>query len=171
MKVALIGIMGAGKSTLGKLASRKLEMNFIDMDRYIEQKNNMTIEEMFNVSERYFRVKEEEALKFLLKKENIIISCGGGVIKKKSNIKLLRENAFVIYIDRPVNEIIEKIDCRNRPLLKENRQVLYDIYNERKTTYERACHYRLMNTNGKQIGAEKLATIIMKNKRFRVNIK
>lgn len=140
MNIFLIGIMGAGKTTVGKELGKELKMDFIDVDRYIEKKYKMAINEMFKNGEDYFRDKEVEAINEICRFENKIISCGGGVIKREENIKNIRENGFVIYLDRPIDNILETINIEKRPLLKEGKEKLYDIYEERKEIYQKTCH-------------------------------
>lgn len=140
MNIFLIGIMGAGKTTVGKELSKKMKMDFIDVDRYIEKKYKTTINEMFKNGEDYFRDKEAEAINEICNLDNKIISCGGGIIKREENIKNIRDNGFVIYLDRPIDNILETINIEKRPLLKEGKEKLYDIYEERKDIYEKACH-------------------------------
>lgn len=140
MNVFLIGIMGAGKTTVGKELGKEMNMDFIDVDRYVEKKSKTTVNEMFKNGEDYFRDKEAEAIKELCNFDNKIISCGGGVIKREENIKSIRESGFVIYLDRPIDNILETINIEKRPLLKEGKEKLYAIYEERKDIYEKACH-------------------------------
>lgn len=140
MNVFLIGIMGAGKTTVGKELGKEMNMDFIDVDRYVEKKSKTTVNEMFKNGEDYFRDKESEAIKELCNFDNKIISCGGGVIKREENIKSIRESGFVIYLDRPIDNILETINIEKRPLLKEGKEKLYAIYEERKDIYEKACH-------------------------------
>ncbi len=87
--IILIGLSGCGKTCLGNIISSDEEISFIDLDEYIEEKNNMTIKEMFSISEEYFRDRETEAVKQVSKLENTLIATGGGVIKRKENMDAL----------------------------------------------------------------------------------
>lgn len=160
MNLVLIGIMGAGKTTIGKLLSKKLNYKYIDTDEYIEKQNNMTINEMFKISENHFREKEKEAIKSISKFDDTIISCGGGVVKNRENIKFLKRNGIIFYIDRPVEMILNNIDCSKRPLLKDNKNKLYDIFNERKDLYEKAADYHILNDGSEEECIAKILNVL-----------
>ena len=120
--IVLIGMPGCGKTTLGKILNKELAMEFYDMDNCIERKANKKISELFEKGENYFRDIESVVCKELSKKKNVIISTGGGVIKRKENIDFLKENGIVIFIDRSVDDIIGDVDISKRPLLKEGKE-------------------------------------------------
>ena len=88
--VVLIGFMGTGKTSTGKVLAAKLGAAFIDMDQKIEEEAKMTIPEMFNkYGEAYFREKEHELACRLAARQNAVISTGGGTVKNKANIEAL----------------------------------------------------------------------------------
>ena len=89
--IVLIGMPGCGKTTLGKILNKELSMEFYDMDNYIERKTDKKISELFEKGENYFRDIESLACEELSKNKNVIISTGGGVIKRKENIDFLKE--------------------------------------------------------------------------------
>ena len=90
--IVLIGMPGCGKTTLGKILNKELSMEFYDMDNYIERKTDKKISELFEKGENYFRDIESLACEELSKNKNVIISTGGGVIKRKENIDFLKES-------------------------------------------------------------------------------
>lgn len=143
--IVLIGMMGAGKTTIGKHLSHVLHKEYIDMDEYIERKYNMSISDMFKISEEYFREKETLVCKELSKCKDIIICTGGGVIKNHNNIEYLKNNGIIIFIDRPIESIYKDIDIVNRPLLKDNKDYLYELYNQRYNIYKESCDYHIVN--------------------------
>ena len=143
--IVLIGMMGAGKTTLAKELSLILGRDMIDMDEYIETKYNMSIPEMFDASEEYFRERETICALEVSKKENVIISTGGGIIKNPQNMEALSENGIIIYIDRPIDNIMEDINVIHRPLLKDGPEKLRILYKERHETYKHYAHYHLVN--------------------------
>lgn len=145
MNIVLIGMMGAGKTTLGKKIASLKNMDFIDVDEYIVDKSEMSINDMFKFGEDFFRDKETEAIKELSCKDNTVISCGGGVVKRKINSEILKQYGKIIYIDRPVECILKDINAEERPLLKDGSDKLYQLYNERKELYEKCCDYRVIN--------------------------
>lgn len=162
-KIALIGMPGCGKTTLGKILAKELQYNFCDMDVYIEKISNKTIPELFNEGEEIFREWETKACIDLVRKERIIISCGGGVVKRNKNIAALQKDCVILFIDRSVEDIIKDVNVNVRPLLKEGAFKLYELYNERYEMYEKAAHVRLKNT-GKIKAVIKEAKVLLENK-------
>ena len=108
-KIVIIGMPGSGKTTIGKLLSEELRLKFIDMDEYIQETTSKTIAELFEQGEEYFRDIETKACRELMKYENILISTGGGVVKKSVNVEILKKDALIIFIDRPVEEILNDV--------------------------------------------------------------
>lgn len=83
--VVLIGMPGSGKTTLGKILAGELDKSFIDIDEYIEKQQECTISEIFKSGEEFFRDLESRAVAQVSKREDIVISTGGGVIKNKKH--------------------------------------------------------------------------------------
>lgn len=160
--ITLIGLPGCGKSTIGDLLSKKLNYAFIDMDNYIEEEQGKTIIEIFKNGEDYFRTIETETCKVLGQKSKTIISSGGGVIKKAINIDLLKENSIVVFIDRPVENILSDIEVEKRPLLANGKEVLYKLYDERYDLYKEYCDYRVENTGSLEEVVNKIAKVVNK---------
>ena len=107
--IVLIGMMGCGKTTISNLLSKELSRPLIDIDEYLVDKYDMTIPEMFDISEDYFRERETICCQEVGLLENYIISTGGGVIKNPKNIEALQRNGIIIYIDRPVELILSDV--------------------------------------------------------------
>jgi shikimate kinase len=147
-KVVLIGMPGCGKSTIGKLVSKELNLKFIDMDNYIENMTDKTIPQLFEPGEDYFRDFETLACKELSKKSNVLISSGGGVIKRKENIEILQKESYIIFIDRPLEELLNDVDISKRPLLKEGREKLIKLYEERYELYKSSADDIVKNDKG-----------------------
>ncbi|MGL4849317.1 MAG: shikimate kinase [Clostridium sp.] len=143
-KIFLIGMPGCGKTTMGKVLAKELKYNFFDMDDYIEEMSDRSIKEIFDQSEEKFRDLETEACKRLLEKKRVLVSTGGGVIKRKENIALMKEG-LVIFINRPIEKIIQDIDVESRPLLNGGAEKLYSLYNERIDKYLEACDIEVVN--------------------------
>jgi shikimate kinase len=132
MKTILIGFMGTGKTSVGKLLSSKLNTKFIDMDNEIEKREQKTISNIFkDCGEDYFRQLESNLLKELLKEDNIVISTGGGIITKQENIEILKEEKRVIFLDASVEKIQKNVskEIDTRPLLKESKNIYETINN------------------------------------------
>jgi shikimate kinase len=158
--IILIGLSGCGKTCLGDIISKEEELNFIDLDKYIEEKNNMTIKEMFNISEEFFRDRETEAVKEASRLENTLIATGGGIIKRKENMDALGKSGCIIFIDRKPENIIETLDTSNRPLLKGRKEKLYDLHKERYELYKKYAHITIDNNNNKEKVINTLKDII-----------
>lgn len=155
--IVLIGMSGCGKTTIGKILSQKLGLKFFDVDQYIEQRSGKTISELFSIGEEYFRSLEREAVQDLHKEKASVIATGGGVVKNYLNIKDLKENGVVIFIDRPVENIAEDVEVATRPLLKDGVHKLYELFHERYDLYKKYCDYQVMNDKGIE---ETIETII-----------
>ena len=136
---------GCGKTTIGKVLANDLNYNFYDMDAYIEKIGNKTIKELFAEGEEVFRSYETRACIELSKKKRVIISSGGGVVKKQENMEILSESCIILFIDRPVDEIAKDVDVNSRPLLKDGKDKIYKLYDERYEKYKTACHIEVKN--------------------------
>ena len=147
-KVVRIGMLGCGKSTIGKLVSKDLNLKFIDMDNYIEKMTDKTIPQLFEQGEDYFRDFETLACKELAEKSNVLISSGGGVIKRKENIQILQKESYIIFIDRPLEELLNDVDISKRPLLKDGREKLIKLYEERYELYKSSADDIVKNDKG-----------------------
>lgn len=145
-KIALIGMPGCGKSTIGKMLQEEMDLNLIDLDEYIVKLEEKTIDDLFSIGEDIFRTAETNAL---IRTSNLegsfIVSTGGGIVKKEENIKILKDNFIVVFIDRSLESIYEDIDASTRPLLKNNKDALLNLYKERYDLYKAACHIQINN--------------------------
>ncbi|MFA6941261.1 MAG: shikimate kinase [Clostridiaceae bacterium] len=146
--LVLIGMPGSGKTTVGKLLAKRLRLNFIDTDEFIEKKHNKKIKELFIYGEEYFREIEKNALEEISKEKRTVISTGGGVIKDITNINNLKNNGIIIFIDRPTELIIRDINKEDRPLVKAGRDIEI-LYNERYDLYNKYADIKV--TNGSAI--------------------
>jgi len=143
--IYLIGMPGCGKSTIGKHISKILKRKYIDLDEAIESATKLTIKQLFDFSENHFRQIEAQTLKGISNSKDLIVATGGGIITKEINIDLLSYTGFVIYINRPLDEIVKDIDIQRRPLLNKDATVLFEIYAKRKELYERCAHVTISN--------------------------
>lgn len=144
-KIVLIGMPGCGKSTFGKIIAKKLEYNFYDMDKYIENISGKSIPELFEEGEEVFRQWETKSCKELVLKKRAIISSGGGVVKKHENIEIFNKGCIILFIDRPVEEIAKDVNLNTRPLLKDGTSKLYELYDERYALYKASAHITVQN--------------------------
>lgn len=143
--IVLIGLTGCGKTTIGKMLAEKMNYDFIDMDDFIVESTGKTVPELFAVSEEHFRKCETEACKALSNKSKTVIASGGGAVKKKENMQAFQDNSIIVFLDRPVDNIVDDIKIENRPLLANGAGILYKLHDERYDLYKNQCHYRIEN--------------------------
>ena len=121
--------MGSGKTSNGKLLSRQLNFDFIDTDRNIEEKENRSIQEIFDANgEAYFRSLERELLEKISLIENpTVISTGGGMPIYNENMPLMLQNGWVVFLDISLGKLYYRLkNDKKRPLLQSEEQ-LYDL--------------------------------------------
>lgn len=140
MRIILIGFMGVGKTTIGKIIAKKLKLNFVDMDNYIEKREGKSISKIFEeYGEQHFRELESESLKDLIKSDNIVISTGGGIVTTKQNLEILKKEKIVIFLDGNTQTILNHLskEIDKRPLLSNSKNVEYTISNLLNQRYEK----------------------------------
>ena len=117
--VFLIGLMGAGKSTVGRLLARRLGKTFIDTDHEIEKRNGVTIPLIFEIEgEDGFRKREQEVLADLAQEPDVVLSTGGGIVLRPENREVLRNQGFVVYLSARPELLAERArHDKSRPLL------------------------------------------------------
>jgi shikimate dehydrogenase len=158
--IALIGLAGSGKTTLGRELAQRLGRDFLDLDAWIEQHTGRTITSFFAAyGEDFFRQIESEAVRRAVALQNTVIATGGGVVLSPENVRLLRENALVILIDRPVEAILETIGFGERPLLKGGAEALYKLAENRESLYHASAHLVFRNSGNQTEALENLAVL------------
>ena len=144
--LTLTGMMGVGKSTIGKNLAKKLKYNFIDVDKIIEAKEGLSINLIFkNKSESYFRKIENDITLSELKKNNSVISLGGGAFLNKTIRRNTKKFSTSFWLDVPIDELIKRLKkSSHRPLLfkKNVADTVKKIYFDRKKIYNEA-DYRI----------------------------
>ena len=145
--LTLTGMMGAGKSTIGKILAKKLNYKFVDVDKLIENQEGLSINFIFkSKSENYFRKIENDITLIELKKVNCVIALGGGAFLNSSIRKSAKKLSASFWLDVPINELIKRLTKnRKRPLLskKNTKEELKKIYFNRKKIYNEA-DYRII---------------------------
>ena len=144
--LTLTGMMGVGKTTIGKILAKKLNYKFVDVDKLIEDKEGSTINFIFkNKSESYFRKIENDITLAELKNFNSVISMGGGAFLNSSIRKSAKKLSTSFWLDVPIDELIKRLKKNNkRPLLfkKNTNGEVKKIYFDRKKIYNEA-DYRI----------------------------
>lgn len=145
--IYLIGLMGAGKTTIGRQLARALKLPFYDSDKAIEENTGVDIPTIFEFEgEQGFRDREEKMLMQLTKMQGIILATGGGSILREENRRLLKENGFVVYLQCSVDKILERTRRdTQRPLLNtENpRERIETLLAERERFYISCADFKI----------------------------
>ena len=140
MNIFIIGPMGSGKSTVGKILSDELFLNFFDTDEEIELRTGASIDWIFDLEgEEGFRKRESVILHEMVQKNSIVLSTGGGIILSDKNRELLSSRGTVFYLSTPVYIQVERTSKdKDRPLLKNGDplQILTKLDKDRKILYE-----------------------------------
>lgn len=139
--IVLIGFMGSGKTSVGKKLSMDLKREFIDTDDFIEKREGMTINEIFDIKgEEYFRVQERELCLRFAKPKSKIIATGGGIIKNDDNVRNLKKGGTIIYLKSTPEKIAHNLRFDNtRPLLAggNKEEKIKKLMSERESLYYR----------------------------------
>ncbi len=153
MNIVLTGMMGTGKTKVGKLLAKRLKMEYIDTDEVIEKDVGYPIPKIFKKKgEPYFREVETKAVRCVSLLDNFVISTGGGVVLKKENMDELEKNGKTICLAASVDIILERTKKTDyRPLLsvKDPFQAIKDLFKKRKPYYKR-CDL-MIDTSKKEI--------------------
>lgn len=151
MKIFLIGYRCTGKTTVGKILSDRLDFDFIDTDRMIEQQTGSTILQLVETSGwEKFRQVEKKILFNTKNLKNTVVSTGGGIVIDPENQAFIHQNGYCVWLDADIKTILSRLNmdkntCSSRPSLTDK-----DLLNEteelvtlRKPLYEKASHLRI----------------------------
>ena len=152
MNIFIVGPMGSGKSTVGKIISSELFLNFFDTDEEIETRTGASIDWIFDLEgEDGFRKRESKILHEMVQQNSIVLSTGGGIILSESNRELLSSRGTVFYLATPIAVQLERTSKdKDRPLLKNGDpgKILKELHLARENLYEEVADY-IVNTEGK----------------------
>ena len=139
--IALIGFMGVGKTTIGRILAEKLGYDFIDVDTEIERETGKSINEIFQLhGEAFFRKLESDIIRELSNKDRLVIACGGGAVTNIENAETLQKSSKMIYLTASIDEIVDRTKGEStRPLLNVANPVeaASELYENRKPIYVR----------------------------------
>jgi shikimate kinase len=151
--IYLIGLMGAGKTTIGRQLARALQLPFYDSDKAIEESTGVDIPTIFEFEgEEGFRNREQKMLQQLTSLQGIVLATGGGAVLREENRQRLQLNGFVVYLYCSVDKILERTKRDSqRPLLQTNnpRMRVEQLFAERESLYK-ACADFEVNTGDLQ---------------------
>ncbi len=151
MNIALIGMMGSGKSTVAKLLANQLQnFSFVDTDEEIIKSQKISINEIFEkYGEKAFRTIETVQLKDVLKNDNQVIATGGGIVISEDNLNLLLNNSVLIYLKAEPEELYKRVkNNKERPLLNDCniKEKIINLLGQREEKYKKA-HFIIDTTN------------------------
>ncbi len=165
--IILIGMPGCGKTTIGKILAKKLNMQLLDCDRVFEKNFGTTISDFFSAhGEEAFRNEETKLLSSLVKQKDAIISTGGGCVEREENKDILQKGGTVIFINRPLENIHRNIRTASRPLLAKDKNRLFELYNRRFSKYKDFCHTEIKNTGTLMSSVYKIIDEVIKNENY-----
>ena len=160
--ICFMGLMGSGKSIIGKDLSKYLNFQFYDTDKEIELQTKKSIKNIFEENgESYFRNIEEKVCLELLNYSNCVISLGGGSVINKKIRKAIKENSYSIYLQVKINNLVDRLkSSKKRPLLNNNKnkiEIIKNLYEDRRKFFEKA-DFIINNDNDKNQVLEKIKT-------------
>ncbi len=137
--IVLVGLMGAGKSTVGRHLAKRLKMDFYDSDAEIEQRTGVNIATIFEIEgEEGFRTREEQMISELCELDNIILATGGGSVLSQKNRQIIQETGHVIYLSTSAEQLYARISHdKSRPLMQTDNplKTLTDLLSKRESYY------------------------------------
>ena len=140
--LVLLGMMAVGKTTFGKIVAKTQNLEFIDTDMIVENKNSMTIKEIFEKKgEKFFREEEEKEVPKLLNKSNCVIALGGGAFMNKNIRESVLKNSLSVWLSISQATLNKRLKWNEkRPLLKKNNNAekISELYKQRKKIYKLA---------------------------------
>lgn len=152
--IFLIGLMGAGKSTIGKQLARELDKDFRDSDSEIEKKTGVSIDVIFDIEgEQGFRRRETAMLKQLVERRGIVLATGGGAVLAEENRQLLRDNGLIIYLRATAEHLAGRVRMdRRRPLLQSGDKLakIRELLTQREPIYQQLADM-VIETNNRSI--------------------
>ena len=160
MNIFIVGPMGSGKTTVGKIVANELFLEFHDTDATIEKKTGVTIDWIFDIEgEQGFRKRETLVLKDLVALNSIVLATGGGIVIEPENRELLAARGTVFYLHTPLSTQIDRTSKdKDRPLLKgqDPSKVLSDLQESRQACYEEVADHIINteNKNGSEVANE-----------------
>lgn len=154
--IFLVGLMGSGKTSVGKVLARLLDKDFLDSDHEIERTTGVRIREIFEIEgEAGFRAREHKMIAELVERDNILLATGGGAVLSAENRAMLHSHGTVIYLRAPVKSLLRRTQRdRSRPLLQvaDPAAKLNELYAQRDPLYREVAHL-IVDTGNQSVRA------------------
>lgn len=148
--VFLVGPMGVGKSTIGRLLAAELALSFCDSDRAIEERTGADIPWIFDMEgEAGFRERESTVLRELASESGLVIATGGGIIMRPENCQVMKESGYICYLTASIDQLVERTARdKKRPLLQVDnpRQKIIELLSLRDPLYQGVADF-VVNTD------------------------
>ena len=142
-KIYLVGFMAAGKTTVARALARRLDWQAVDIDELIEQRERMSVADIFaRHGEAYFRSIERAVLAEQLPPRHVIVATGGGTFVDSSNRAAINADGASFWLDAPLDRVIERLPSDGRRPLAADRAEFERLYHHRRAAYQQA-HVRL----------------------------
>ena len=167
----LVGMMGSGKTTMGRALAKHLGKAFVDSDEEIQKRTGVTIPHIFDIEgEAGFRQRESAAISDLAGRDNLVLATGGGAVMAEQNRAMLRQNGIVIYLKAGVYDLWQRTrHDRNRPLLQlaDPHAKLAELYQQRDPLYQQVSD--IVIHSGKQSAHALMLHLVDEIEAFRKN--
>jgi len=159
--ISLIGMAGAGKSSIGLELSKQLNLQFIDSDLLIEAKFNQTLQNILDDS-GYLKLRDiEEETILSIDLSNSVLATGGSAVYSASAMQYLKQNSLVIYLEVPFDQILQRVPSfLDRGFAKEPNQSIENAFQERQELYQDSAHHVILNTDDLSSCVTKILSLV-----------
>lgn len=167
----LVGLMGSGKTTLGRALAKHMGKAFVDSDEEIQQRTGVTIPHIFDIEgEAGFRQRETAAIRDLVERDDMVLATGGGAVLAEQSRELMQQNGIVIYLKASVHDLWQRTrHDRNRPLLQtaDPHAKLTELFQQRDPLYLQVAD--IVMQSGKQSAHALMLNLVDEIEKFRKN--
>ncbi len=139
MNITFIGMPGAGKSVVGKMVAQKLGMEFLDIDKVLEERHQKPLQHILNEAgdEKFIKLEEDAVLFYANALQNTVVSTGGSMVYSVAAMEHLKTISTVVFLDAPIEEIKARTRVDGRGIVGGAGKTLNEIYTERLPLYQK----------------------------------